>query len=63
MPELPEVETIRRELEREVVGKRIKTVEVQRHPHRPAPDRRSSSSRSSTGAKITAVDRRGKYLC
>ena len=28
MPELPEVETIRRDLEREVVGKRIKTVEV-----------------------------------
>ena len=28
MPELPEVETIKRDLEREVVGKRIKTVEV-----------------------------------
>ncbi|MBV9951985.1 MAG: DNA-formamidopyrimidine glycosylase, partial [Acidimicrobiia bacterium] len=28
MPELPEVETIRRELEREVVGKRVKSVEV-----------------------------------
>ena len=28
MPELPEVETIRRELEREAVGKRIKSVEV-----------------------------------
>ena len=28
MPELPEVETIRRGLEREVVGKRIKSVEV-----------------------------------
>ena len=28
MPELPEVETIRRELERDIVGKRIKTVEV-----------------------------------
>lgn len=28
MPELPEVETIRRGLEREVVGKRIKTVDV-----------------------------------
>ena len=26
MPELPEVETIRRELEREVVGKKIKTM-------------------------------------
>ena len=28
MPELPEVETIKRDLEREIVGKRIKTVEV-----------------------------------
>ncbi len=28
MPELPEVETIRRELEREVVGKKVKSVEV-----------------------------------
>jgi formamidopyrimidine-DNA glycosylase len=38
VPELPEVETIRRGLEREVVGKRIKSVEVsgmrsiRRHP-------------------------------
>ena len=28
MPELPEVETIRRELDREVVGKRVKSVDV-----------------------------------
>ncbi|MET1042483.1 MAG: DNA-formamidopyrimidine glycosylase family protein, partial [Acidimicrobiales bacterium] len=28
MPELPEVETIRRELERDIVGLRIKDVEV-----------------------------------
>src|SRR5581483_10606246 len=28
MPELPEVETIRRGLDREVVGKRVKTVQV-----------------------------------
>ena len=28
MPELPEVETIRRDLEKEAVGRRIKTVEV-----------------------------------
>ena len=28
MPELPEVETIRRGLEREVVGKRVKSVDV-----------------------------------
>ena len=28
MPELPEVETIRRELEKEVVGRKVKTVET-----------------------------------
>ena len=28
MPELPEVETIRRDLEKEVIGRRVKTVEV-----------------------------------
>ena len=28
MPELPEVEVLRRDLEREVVGKKIKSVEV-----------------------------------
>ena len=28
MPELPEVEVVRRDLEREVVGKKIKAVEV-----------------------------------
>ena len=62
MPELPEVETIRRDLEKEVVGKRIKTVEVtgmrsiRRHTqqeavHRPArgpEDRRASSAGAST---------------
>jgi formamidopyrimidine-DNA glycosylase len=62
MPELPEVETIRRELEREVVGKRIKTVEVTgaRSVRRHAsvdelPERLE-------GHKITGVERRGKYL-
>jgi formamidopyrimidine-DNA glycosylase len=62
VPELPEVETIRRDLEREAVGKRIKTVEVhgtrtvRRHKtKKPFVDRL-------TGHKIVAVDRKGKYL-
>lgn len=61
MPELPEVETIRRELEREVVGKRIKTVEVsgtrtvRRQPKKQLIKRLE-------GTKITGVSRRGKYL-
>jgi len=62
MPELPEVETIRRDLEKEVVGKRVKSVEVdgdravRRHPdHKDFIDRLE-------GRKIQTVDRRGKWL-
>ena len=44
VPELPEVETIRRDLEKEVVGKKIKTVEVTGHAHRSAATRTASSS-------------------
>jgi len=62
MPELPEVETIRRELDREVVGKRIKTVAVtgarvtRRHSNKKA------FITGLEGAKFTAVDRRGTFL-
>ncbi len=61
MPELPEVETIRRELEREAVGKRIKSVEV----HGTRTVRRQTKKQLITrleGTKISGVDRRGKYL-
>ena len=62
MPELPEVETIRRDLEREFVGKRVKSVEVdglrsiRRH--------RTSKAFVSRleGHKVTGVTRKGKYL-
>ena len=62
MPELPEVETIRRDLEKEAVGKRIKTVEVtgtrsiRRHTNKKQFIARLE------GRKITGVDRKGKYL-
>jgi formamidopyrimidine-DNA glycosylase len=62
MPELPEVEVMRRDLEREVVGKKIKAVEVtgtrsvRRHRNR------KEFITVLTGRKITAVQRRGKYL-
>ena len=62
MPELPEVETIRRELDREVTGKRIKTVDVngarsvRRHTNKKQFITRLE------GAKITGVKRKGKYL-
>jgi formamidopyrimidine-DNA glycosylase len=62
VPELPEVETIRRGLEREVVGKRIKAVEVsglrsiRRHK-----SKKDFASRLE-GTKIKSARRRGKYL-
>jgi formamidopyrimidine-DNA glycosylase len=62
VPELPEVETIRRDLEREVVGKRIKQVQVtgmrsiRRHPNK------KHFMSKLEGQKITGVSRRGKYL-
>ncbi|MDQ3979481.1 MAG: bifunctional DNA-formamidopyrimidine glycosylase/DNA-(apurinic or apyrimidinic site) lyase [Actinomycetota bacterium] len=62
MPELPEVETIRRDLEKEVVGKRIKQVEVtgmrsiRRHPNK------KHFIGKLEGHKITGVQRKGKYL-
>jgi formamidopyrimidine-DNA glycosylase len=62
MPELPEVETIRRDLERDVVGKRIKTVEVtgarsiRRHANKKQFITRLE------GTKISGAERRGKNL-
>ena len=64
--ELPEVEVMRRDLEKEVVGKRIKQAEVR--PHRNAMRiirrhaRRREFSDRLAGRKITRVDRKGKYL-
>lgn len=62
MPELPEVETIRRDLDKEFVGKRVKKVEVtgarsvRRHG-----DPKEFVSRVE-GRKLVACERRGKYL-
>jgi len=62
VPELPEVETLKRDLDKEVVGKRIKTVEVtgmrsiRRHPNK------KHFIAKLEGRKITGVRRRGKYL-
>jgi formamidopyrimidine-DNA glycosylase len=62
MPELPEVEVIRRDLEREVVGKKVKAVEadgmrsIRRHHNR------KQFAGRLVGHKITGVERRGKYI-
>src|SRR5439155_17287005 len=64
--ELPEVEVVRRDLEKEVVGRRIKEVEVR--PHRNAMRiirrhaRRKEFADLLAGRKFTKADRKGKYL-
>lgn len=62
MPELPEVETIRRDLEKESVGRRIKSVEV----FGDRAIRRHKSAKELIdrldGEKINSVTRKGKYL-
>jgi formamidopyrimidine-DNA glycosylase len=61
MPELPEVETIRRQLEPEVTGRRIDAVEIlDERLTRPNPP--EGVAEGVTGARITSVGRRGKYL-
>lgn len=61
MPELPEVETVRRGLERLVVGRRVERVEVGRE----RTVRRTSREaliHGLTGTRFIAANRRGKYL-
>jgi len=59
---LPEVEVTRKELEKDVVGKRIKDVTV-RSPHLvPRHRSRPEFARLLEGRKITAVTRRGVHL-
>ena len=61
MPELPEVETIRRQLEPELVGRRIEALEVlDERWSRPIPP--ASLEAAVRGRPIEALDRRGKYL-
>ncbi|MHB8682661.1 MAG: bifunctional DNA-formamidopyrimidine glycosylase/DNA-(apurinic or apyrimidinic site) lyase [Acidimicrobiales bacterium] len=62
MPELPEVETIRRDLEKEIVGRRVKAVEVKGkrsvRRHKTGTEFRTRLE----GRKVTSVRRAGKYL-
>jgi formamidopyrimidine-DNA glycosylase len=62
VPELPEVEVLRRDLEKEVVGKKIKSVDVtgarsvRRHKNK------KEFIDLLEGRKVVSVQRRGKYL-
>src|SRR3954469_2266770 len=61
MPELPEVETIRRQLEPEIVGRRIEDVQVlDERWTRPLDPRRLE--KIVAGRRIEAIERRGKWL-
>jgi len=61
MPELPEMETLRRDLDREVGGKRVKTVEVPGRTAMAHTPRKQFIERLD-GVKITTADRRGLLL-
>ncbi len=60
MPELPEVETVRRGLEPVLAGQRLTRVEARRPDLRwPLPD---GFVQRLTGARVLSLDRRGKYI-
>src|ERR1700675_4166156 len=61
MPELPEVETILHHLDREISGRKIKTVEVTGTRSVRRGTKKEFISRLE-GTKITGVKRRGKFL-
>jgi formamidopyrimidine-DNA glycosylase len=64
--ELPEVEVMRRDLEKDVVGRRIKDAEVKSTKNAMRAIRRYKTRKEFTsqliGRKIAKVERRGKYL-
>jgi formamidopyrimidine-DNA glycosylase len=64
--ELPEVEVMRRDLERDVVGKKIKAAEVKQSKNAMRAIRRHKTRKEFTsrlaGHKIAKVERRGKYI-
>lgn len=62
MPELPEVETIRRELEPELAGRRVEAVRVRQPDIVLPPDDPESFGRSVSGRRIESLERRAKYL-
>ena len=61
MPELPEVETVRRQLAPELEGRRVESLEVL-DPRWCAPAHPDEPADAVAGRLIERVDRRGKYL-
>ncbi|MGH2813049.1 MAG: bifunctional DNA-formamidopyrimidine glycosylase/DNA-(apurinic or apyrimidinic site) lyase [Actinomycetota bacterium] len=66
MPELPEVEVIRRDLEKEIVGKKIRSAEVRNTKNAMRMIRRHGRRKDFedglAGTKVAKIDRRGKYI-
>jgi formamidopyrimidine-DNA glycosylase len=62
MPELPEVETIRRDLEKEVVGRRIKEVDVKGKRSVRRHRTTTEFKKALEGRKVSSIRRAGKYL-
>lgn len=66
MPELPEVETIRRDLEPRLTGRRITGVRIAPDSGKPVPVLKgigeAAFREGVVGARIAAIERRGKYL-
>ncbi|MEL7206782.1 MAG: DNA-formamidopyrimidine glycosylase family protein [Actinomycetota bacterium] len=60
--ELPEIETLRRDLEREVVGRKVKSVEVLALKSMPRHKTKKVFETPMVGAKIASVSRRGLAL-
>ena len=61
MPELPEVETVRRRLEPVLVGRRFEHVDIA-DPRLTRPEDPTEVAAELTGERVAALDRRGKYL-
>ncbi len=66
VPELPEVETIRRDLEQRIIGRRITSLRIPADFGKPVPVLKgideASFRQGVVGARIEALERRGKYL-
>jgi formamidopyrimidine-DNA glycosylase len=61
VPELPEVETVRRRLEPVLVGRRFEHVDIN-DPRLTRPEDPAEVAAELTGERVAALERRGKYL-
>ena len=60
MPELPEVETVRRGLAEHIVGKKLRDIQVLHH--RATSPNSITALTSIKGARVININRRGKFL-